>query len=102
MPTPQRSPLLPNVPTVAEAANLPGYEVANWYGMMGPRGLPRPIVERVNGALVESLRDPDVVASLASHGLEPAPSTPAEFTEIIRAETAKWRPILARAGANAN
>ncbi|GGJ02810.1 Bug family tripartite tricarboxylate transporter substrate binding protein [Neoroseomonas lacus] len=102
VPTARRSPLLPNVPTVAEAASLPGYEVANWYGMMGPRALPRPIVERVHGALVESLRDPDVVASLAGHGLEPAPSTPEEFTEIIRAETAKWRPILARAGANAN
>ncbi len=102
VPTARRSPLLPNVPTVAEAANLPGYEVANWYGMMGPRALPRPIVDRIHGALVESLRDPEVVASLAGHGLEPAPSTPEEFTEIIRAETAKWRPILARAGANAN
>lgn len=102
VPTARRSPLLPNVPTVAEAANLPGYEVANWYGMMGPRALPRPIVERVHGALVESLRDPDVVASLAGHGLEPSPSTPEEFTGIIRAETAKWRPILARTGASAN
>jgi tripartite-type tricarboxylate transporter receptor subunit TctC len=102
VPTARRSPLLPDVPTVAEAANLPGYEVANWYGMMGPRALPRPIVERVHGALVESLRDPDVVAALASHGLEPAPSTPEEFAEIIRTETEKWRPILARAGANAN
>ena len=102
VPSPQRSPLLPDVPTIAEAANLPGFEVANWYGLMGPRGLPRPIVDRMNAVLNESLRDPAVVANLAKHGLEPAPSTPEEFTAIIRAETAKWRPILQRAGANAN
>jgi tripartite-type tricarboxylate transporter receptor subunit TctC len=102
VPFTRRSPLLPEVPTVAEAANLPGYEVANWYGMMGPRGLPRPIVDRMNAVLNEALRDAEVVANLARHGLEPAPSTPEEFTAIIRAETEKWRPIIARAGANAN
>lgn len=102
VPTAQRSALLPDVPTVAEAANLPGYEVANWYAMMGPRALPRPIVDRVNAALNESMRDPDVVAALKGHGLEPAPSTPEQLTGFIETETAKWRPIIARAGANAN
>jgi tripartite-type tricarboxylate transporter receptor subunit TctC len=102
VPFTRRSPLLPDVPTVAEAANLPGYEVANWYGLMGPRALPRPIVDRVNAVLNDALRDPEVVANLARHGLEPAPSTPEEFTAIIRAETEKWRPIIARAGASAN
>jgi tripartite-type tricarboxylate transporter receptor subunit TctC len=102
VPFTRRSPLLPDVPTVAEAANLHGYEVANWYGLMGPRGLPRPIVDRMNAVLNEALRDPEVVANLAKHGLEPAPSTPEEFTAIIRAETEKWRPIIARAGASAN
>jgi tripartite-type tricarboxylate transporter receptor subunit TctC len=98
----RRSALLPDVPTVAEAANLPGYEVANWYAMMGPRGLPRPIVDRVNAALNEAMRDPEVAANLAKHGLEPAPSTPEELTGYIRTETAKWRPIIERAGASAN
>ncbi len=102
VPFARRSALLPDVPTVAEAANLPGYEVANWYAMMGPRGLPRPVVDRVNAALNEAMRDPDVAANLARHGLEPAPSTPEELTGFIRAETAKWRPIIERAGANAN
>lgn len=102
VPFTRRTPLLPDVPTVAEAAGLPGYEVANWYGLMGPRALPRPIVERVNAVLNEALRDPEIVANLARHGLEPAPSTPGEFTAIIRAETAKWRPIIERAGASAN
>jgi len=102
VPTARRSALLPDVPTVAEAVNLPGYEVANWYAMMGPRGLPRPIVDRVNAALNESMRDTDVVAALKGHGLEPAPSTPEELTGFIVAETAKWRPIIARSGATAN
>lgn len=102
VPFARRSALLPDVPTVAEAANLPGYEVANWYGMMGPRGMARPIVERMNAALNESLRDPGVVTALAGHGLEPAPTTPEEFAEIIRAETAKWRPIIQRTGASAD
>jgi tripartite-type tricarboxylate transporter receptor subunit TctC len=102
VPSPRRSALLPNLPTVAEAANLPGYEVANWYAMMGPRALPRPIVDRVNAALNEAMRDPDVASNLAKHGLEPAPSTPEELTATIRAETDKWRPIIARTGASAN
>ncbi|MBW6401483.1 tripartite tricarboxylate transporter substrate binding protein [Roseomonas sp. HJA6] len=102
VPSARRSALLPDVPTVAEVANLPGYEVANWYAMMGPRGLPRPIVDRVNAVLNESMRDTDVVAALKGHGLEPAPSTPEELTGFIVAETAKWRPIIERAGATAN
>lgn len=102
VPSPRRSALLPNLPTVAEAANLPGYEVANWYAMMGPRGLPRPIVDRVNAAMNEAMRDPEVASNLAKHGLEPAPSTPEELTATIRAETEKWRPIIQRAGATAN
>lgn len=102
VPFARRSALLPDVPTVAEAANLPGYEVANWYAMMGPRGLPRAVVDRVNAALNEAMRDPEVAANLAKHGLEPAPSTPEELTGFIRAETAKWRPIIERAGASAN
>jgi tripartite-type tricarboxylate transporter receptor subunit TctC len=102
VPSLHRSILLPDVPTVAEAANLPGYEVSNWYALIGPRGLPRPIVDRLNAALNESLRDPEVIANLTKHGLEPAPSTPEELAGFIRNETVKWRPIIERAGANAN
>ena len=72
VPLPQRSRLLPNTPTIAEAGPLPGYEVANWYALMGPRNLARPIVTRVNEALVESLRDPEIVAHLARHGARQA------------------------------
>ena len=102
VPLPQRSKLLPDTPTIAEAGPLPGYEVANWYALMGPRNLARPIVTRVNEALVESLRDPEIVAHLARHGLEAAPSTPEELAGFMRTETAKWTPIVRASGASIN
>lgn len=102
VPSARRSALLPEVPTVAEAANLPGYAVANWYALMGPRDLLRPIVDRMNAVLNDCLRDPEIVAGLTRHGLEPAPSTPEELTGFIRAETAKWRPVIERSGATTN
>jgi tripartite-type tricarboxylate transporter receptor subunit TctC len=69
---------------------------------MGPRNLAQPIVTRVNEALVESLRDPEIVAHLARHGLEAAPSTPEELAGFMRTETAKWTPIVRASGASIN
>ncbi|MES2712902.1 MAG: tripartite tricarboxylate transporter substrate binding protein [Pseudomonadota bacterium] len=102
VPNKERSALAPTVPTVAEAANLPGYEIANWYALMGPRALPEPIIARLNAALVEALRDPEVAGGLSRHGLEPAPSTPAELARFMREETARWGPVLREAGATSN
>ncbi|MBR0654122.1 Bug family tripartite tricarboxylate transporter substrate binding protein [Plastoroseomonas arctica] len=102
VPTPARSALAPDVPTIAEAAGLPGYEVANWYALMGPRAMPEPIVTRLNDALVEALRDPEVAAGLSRHGLEPAPSSAADLGRFMREETARWGPVLREAGASAN
>ena len=100
VPTPQRSALLPQVPTVAEAGPLPGFEVANWYALMGPRGLPAPIVARINEAMVTTLKDPEVVAHLARHGLVASPSTASELAGFMRTETAKWAPIVRASGAS--
>jgi tripartite-type tricarboxylate transporter receptor subunit TctC len=97
VPTPSRSPLLPAVPSVAET--LPGYEVANWYALVGPRGLPRPVVDRLAGAMRATLEDPEVRRHLAPHGVEPTPSTPEELARFIRDETAKWAPIIRATGA---
>lgn len=97
VPTPARSPLLPDVPAVAET--LPGYEVANWYALVGPRGLPRPIVDRLAGAMRATLEDAEVRRHLAPHGVEPTPSTPEELARFIRDETAKWAPIIRATGA---
>jgi tripartite-type tricarboxylate transporter receptor subunit TctC len=97
-----RTALLPEVPTVAEAAGLPGYAIPNWYALMGPRALPEPIVARLSEAMLETLRDPETVANLTRHGLEPSPGGPAELLRQMREETARWAPILRDAGANAN
>jgi tripartite-type tricarboxylate transporter receptor subunit TctC len=99
VPTRQRLRTHPNVPTVAET--LPGYEVANWYALIGPKGLPRPIVERMAAAVRETLEDPAVSASLEGQGVEPTPTTPEELGRFIREETAKWAPIVRATGARA-
>ena len=97
VPTEQRLPELPDVPTVAET--LPGFAVANWYALVGPKGLPAPIVQKLNAALRETLWDPEVKALLVAHGATPTPSTPEELGRFIRSETAKWRPIVQATGA---
>lgn len=97
VPTARRLPALPDAPTVAET--LPGYEVANWYAMLGPKGLPGPVTERMNAALRETLTDPAVRRNLESQGVEVTPSTPDELARFIREETAKWAPIVRATGA---
>ncbi len=100
VPTLQRSQLMPQVPTVAET--LPGYEVGNWYALVGPKGLPQPIVDRLATAMRRTLEDAEVRRHLATHGVEPTPSTPEELARFIRDETAKWAPIVRATGASAN
>jgi tripartite-type tricarboxylate transporter receptor subunit TctC len=97
VPTLQRSELLPQVPTVAET--LPGYEVGNWYALVGPRGLPQPIVDRLAATMRTTLEDAEVRRHLGAHGVEPTPSTPDELARFIRDETAKWAPIIRASGA---
>lgn len=97
VPSAARSALLPDVPTVAET--LPGYEVGNWYALVGPRGMPRPIVDRLAAAMRATLEDAEVRRHLDTHGVEPTPSTPEDLARFIRDETAKWAPIIRASGA---
>ena len=94
----QRSPLLPEVPTVSEAG-LPGFEVSSWYGLFGPAGLPKNIVTKVNGDTVALLALADVKERLAGLGAEPAPMSPEEFGRYVRAEIAKWAKVVRESGA---
>jgi len=93
VPTETRSSLAPEVPTIAETG-VPGYAVLNWYALVGPKGIPAPVLARLNAALRESLADPEVVRKLAAQGIEPLPSTPEACTAFMQAEAAKWEAVV--------
>ncbi len=97
---PQRSPALPEVPTVAEAG-LPNFEVTTWYGVLAPAGTPRPIVTRLNAELVKIMHAPELKERLASLATDPATSTPEEFAAYIKQEIAKWAEVVRKAGLKA-
>ena len=98
--TPFRIADLPDVPTVEEAAGLPGYQAVNWYGLTGPARLPRPLVDRIFAVTVETLQDPSVRDRLLSVGLQPTPSkSPDDFVDFMRAEGVKWAKVVKDSGA---
>ena len=84
---------LPGVPTIAESG-VPGYEINNWYGIFVPTNTPQDIIQRLNTETIKILQNPDVRAKLIAAGLEPVWSTPREFSDYVRSETAKWRKIV--------
>ena len=90
---------LPNFHHVRGRYPCPGYEVANWYALLGPKGLPRPVVDRLNAAMRSTLQHAEVVQLLAKHGVEPRPSSPEELARFIHEETTKWAPIVRASGA---
>jgi tripartite-type tricarboxylate transporter receptor subunit TctC len=93
----KRSPALPDVPTVAEAA-LPGFEAATWYPVLAPARTPPAIVEKLNRQLVAIVSAPDVREQLLKAGVEPIGSSPAELARHIRAELAKWAKVIQTTG----
>jgi tripartite-type tricarboxylate transporter receptor subunit TctC len=87
----------PELPTVAEVG-YPGYEVTNWHGLIGPKGLPAEIVERLNREVNDLIKAEDMRKSLAADGLEPAGGSPAQFAEILKVEAARWAKVVKQAG----
>jgi tripartite-type tricarboxylate transporter receptor subunit TctC len=96
----KRAALMPDVPTIAESG-YPGYEALNWYGFLGPRGLPKDVVERLNREFVKALAHPQVVAALHKTGTEPKSSTPEEFAAYIKREYDTWGKVVKEAGIKA-
>ncbi len=96
----RRSPLFPELPTVAEAG-LPGYDCELHYGIVAPAGVPPAVVGRLNVALRAALRSPDVARRLSTDGAEVLSSTPEAHAADIAAEQAKWGPIVRKAGVTA-
>jgi tripartite-type tricarboxylate transporter receptor subunit TctC len=94
----QRSPLLPNVPTVAESG-YPGFEALSWQGVFAPAGTPAPVVEQLNREINKALASPDMQEFFGSRGFTLGGSTPAEFAAFVQAETQKWGKIVKASGA---
>jgi tripartite-type tricarboxylate transporter receptor subunit TctC len=93
----ERSPILPDVPTMAEAG-VPGYEATLWVGVMAPAGTPKPIVDRLNSEINKILTRPDVKETLAKQGAVAMSMTPTEFDAFLRAQIAKWEKVVNSAG----
>ena len=89
----KRTAVMPNVPTVAEQG-YPGFEAVNWYAFVTSSKVPAEIQEFWNRELVKALKDPEVVAALSKHGLEPQPGTREELARYIDSETAKWGKVV--------
>ena len=89
----KRSSVLPNLPTIAEAA-LPGYSAGLWFGILGPGGLPKPVVDKLSAAIDTALKDPEVVKQLQSQGLTPAGGSAEDFTRFIASENTRWAKVI--------
>lgn len=96
----KRAELMPDVPTVAEQG-YPGYEALNWYGFLGPAGMPKPIVDRLHAEIAKALASPGVVSAMKKTGVEPQSSEPEEFAAYIKREYETWGKVIKQAGIKA-
>ena len=94
---PRRSPAFPDLPTIDEAG-VPGFEVTTWNGVIGPSGMPRPVVDKLNAAINGAVRTRGFEQRLAALGQEVAGGTPEDFAEAIRRDSAKWLDVIRRSG----
>jgi tripartite-type tricarboxylate transporter receptor subunit TctC len=93
----ERTPTLPDVPTVAET--VPGYEATAWFGIGMPHGTPKDVIEKVNAEVNRALADPKMRERLAELGGTPIPGSPEDFGKVIRSETEKWAKVVVSSGA---
>jgi tripartite-type tricarboxylate transporter receptor subunit TctC len=92
----RRSPAFPDLPTVAEAG-VPGYSAPTWSGVVGPAGIPRPILDKLNLAINRAIKTPAFMARFGAIGDEPAGGSPEEFAATIARDSAKWKDVVQRA-----
>jgi len=95
--SPQRLPTMPDWPTIAESG-IAGYEVTNWYGVLAPVAVRKPILDRLTRSIVDVLRTPELTERFQRDGVEPLGSSPAEFKKHIHDEIAKWERVVKAAG----
>ncbi|MBI4192818.1 MAG: tripartite tricarboxylate transporter substrate binding protein [Betaproteobacteria bacterium] len=93
----KRTSILPDIPTIAEAG-VPGYEASIWWGMLGPAGMPRDIVTKINSEIGAILRDPETVKWFTLQAADPVTATPDDFRRLIAADITKWIKVAKEAG----
>jgi len=93
---------LPEVPTIAAAAGLPGYEAVSWYALMAPAGTPKDVVEKIHSDVAKVLQFPEVRERLAGMGAEPSGEAPAELAARIKSEYQRWGEVVRKANIKAD
>jgi len=94
-----RSPALPDIPTIVESG-VAGFDLTAWYCLMAPAGTPRPIIDKINAALVKTITVPPVSDKLIAEGAPPEPSTPEAFAKLIRSDISVWGKAVKLSGAD--
>jgi tripartite-type tricarboxylate transporter receptor subunit TctC len=97
-----RSELAPDLPTIAEAGDLPGYEATVWYGLLAAAGTPAPIVQKLNAEIERLIKLPELRERMIAMGFEPHRTSPEEFARIIATDLQKWAKVVQISGANAD
>jgi tripartite-type tricarboxylate transporter receptor subunit TctC len=92
-----RSPALPDVPTVAESG-FPGFEATGWLGVLVPNGTPPAVVAKLNAEITKVMQNPEVKSALIAQGVEARTGTPEQFAAMMKSETTKWHKIVRDAG----
>ena len=100
--TATRSKEIPDTPTIAEAAKLPNYEINTWNALLAPKGTPPAIVERLNAAIAQAMKSPDLIQRFEREGATPVTSTPEQLNTFIAAEIVKWGQVVDRTPMSSN
>jgi tripartite-type tricarboxylate transporter receptor subunit TctC len=98
----ERSKVMPDLPTIAEATGIAGFEAVSWYALMAPARTPDAIIGKLHGAVTQALKAPEVVAAMEAQGATPIGNTPAELAAVIAADTERWTKVIKEAGIQPN
>jgi tripartite-type tricarboxylate transporter receptor subunit TctC len=98
----ERSKVMPELPTIAEASGIAGFEAVSWYALMAPARTPDAVIAKLNAAAAEALKAPEVVAAMGAQGAQPIGGTPAELAAVIAADTERWSKLIREAGIQVN
>lgn len=98
----ERSKIMPDLPTIAEASGITEFAAVSWYALMAVAHTPKAIIDKLNGAVAEVLKSPEVVAAMSAQGAQPIGGSPAELAAVIAADTQRWSKLIKEAGIQVN